>query len=65
MESQHRRELNFGASASPAADASWGATAFPTLQHPQSVPSESSHRRPDPRQPHGHTGVVRDDGVSD
>jgi len=65
MESQHRRELNFRVNASPAADAPWRATAFPTLQCLQSVPSESSHRRPDPRQPHDYTGVVRDDRVSD
>jgi len=61
MESQHRRELNSRVNASPAADAPWRTTAFPTLQHSQSVPSESCHRRPDPRRPHGYTGVVRDD----
>ena len=64
MAFQHRRELNFRVNASPAAD-SPRTTSFPTLQHPQSVLFESSHRRPDPRQPHGYTGVVRDDRVSD
>ena len=68
MDSQHRRETNSQANASPAADApSWPATvtAFPTLQHSQTVPSESSHRYPDPCQPHGYIGVVRDERVSD
>ena len=64
MESQHRRELNFQVNAAPAVDAPWRATALPTLQHP-SVPSESSHRHPDPRQLHDYTGVVQDESVSD
>ncbi|KAN0116616.1 hypothetical protein V8E52_005760 [Russula decolorans] len=65
MEPQNRRELNFRVNASPAADAhsGWCATALPTLQHPQSAPSESSHHLPDPSQPHDYTGVVWDDRV--
>jgi hypothetical protein len=67
MEPQNRRELNFRVNASPAADAhsGWCATALPTLQHPQSAPSESSHHLPDPSQPHDYTGVVWDDRVRD
>lgn len=65
QDSQHRRELNLRVNASPVADTPWRATAFPTLQHPQSAPSESSHRRPDPSQAYGYSGVVQDEGVSD
>lgn len=62
MESQHRREFNFRASSSSAADAPWRATPLPSVQR-QSVPSESSHRHPDPRQSHGYSGLVHDDRV--
>lgn len=64
MDPQQQSEAHFPGNASPAADAPWGAAAFPARQHPQSGPP--SYHRPVPGQPHGHAGgAVRDAVVSD
>jgi len=56
---QYSGDDQFHGNSSPAAGASWNATAFMAPQHPQSA--LSSNPRPLPGQPWGHAGVLQDD----